>query len=76
MNDAAFLELLASYEAAVAAAKRNLSIAQTLTDAHRSNRRLPDAVVDDYVTGLARDVAQLAELRATATKFKSWFTTH
>lgn len=33
-------------------------------------------VVDDYVTGLARDVAQLAELRATATKFKSWFTTH
>ncbi len=76
MNDAAFLKLLASYEAALEAVRRTLTIAQTLTDAHRTGRRLPDVIIDAYATGLDRDAAQLVELRATVTKFKSWFRTH
>jgi hypothetical protein len=76
VTDAAFLELLASYEAALEAAKRSLTIAQALTEAHQTGRPLPDAVVVAYAAGLERDEARLAELSEHVQRFKSWFRVH
>ena len=62
MNDAAFLELLASYEQALEAARRSLVIARELADAHQDGRRLPDAAVTAYRNGLARDEETFAAI--------------
>jgi hypothetical protein len=76
MTDAAYLELLASYEAALDAAQRSLTIAQALTEAHRNGRPLPEAVIVVYASNLERDEASLTELREHVQRFKSWFRTH
>jgi hypothetical protein len=76
LTDAAFLELLASYEQALEAARRSLVIARELADAHHDGRRLPDATVTDFLNGLARDEDTLQELRGKVAQFKGWFRTH
>jgi hypothetical protein len=45
VTDVAFLELLASYEQALKAADRSLTIARAFAESHVAGTRLPDAVV-------------------------------
>jgi len=71
MTDAAFLELLASYAAALAAARRSLTIARTLAEAHRSGLRPPEFILDAYLVTIDRDEAQLAVLREKVQQFES-----
>ena len=63
MNDAAFLELLASYEAALDVAHRSMTIAQVLAEGHRDGVPPPDALIDAYLARADRDAAQLWALR-------------
>lgn len=76
MTDAAFLELLASYEAALKAATRSLTIARTLAEAHRSGLHPPEVILEAYLATIERDEAQLAELRKKLQALKSQFATH
>lgn len=71
MTDAAFLELLASYAAALAAARRSLTMARTLAEAHRSGLRPPEFILDAYLVTIDRDEAQLAVLREKVQQFES-----
>ena len=63
MNDAAFLELLASCEAALSAAKRSVTIARALAEGCCAGVRPPDDVVEAYLACAHRDEAHLADLR-------------
>jgi len=63
MSEAAFLELCASYEAAVRMAARSLGIARALAEAHRSGLTPPDGILEAYFATLERDEAQLATMR-------------
>ncbi len=76
MTDSAYRELLANYEAALRAATRSLSIARTLAEAHRSDLRPPEMILDAYLATVERDEAQVAELREHLQRFKSWLRTH
>ena len=76
MTDAAFLKLPASYEAALEAARRSLTIAKTVAEAHDSGRRLPAATMSSYLVQIEHDKAQLPELQEKLRQFKSWFRTH
>ena len=71
MTDAAYLELLANYEAALRAATRSLTIARTLAEAHRSALRPPEVILDAYFATVERDEAQVADLREHVQRFKS-----
>lgn len=75
-RDANVLHLLASYEAALEAARRCLIIARILTKCQRGGTRLPDSMVDAYESTVERAEAQLAELSAQIGEFKTWFRTH
>ena len=48
MTDAAFLELLASCEAALNVADGSMTIARALAQAHRDGVPPPDTLVDAY----------------------------
>ena len=63
MSDAAFLELLASYEAVLDLADGNMSIARTLAEAHNYGVRPPDGLVNAYLARVDHDAAKLGELR-------------
>jgi hypothetical protein len=63
MSEAAFLELSASYDAAVKMATRSLAIARALAEAHRSGLTPPDGILEAYLATLDRDEAQLATMR-------------
>lgn len=71
MSDAALLELLACYEAALRAATRSLAIARALGEAHRSSLRPPEGILDAYLATIERDEARLVELRERVAQFKS-----
>ena len=76
MTDTACLELLTSYEVALEAAQRSVTIARELADGLLNGRHPPDNVVRVYAEQIDRDAAQLAELREKVEEFKSWFRTH
>ena len=63
MADAAGLELLTSYDAAIKLAARSLGIARALAEAHRSGLRPPDGILDAYLARIEHDEAQLVNLR-------------
>jgi len=70
MNDAALLDLLASYESALAAASRIIAIARALAEGHRSGLRPPDDIIEAYLARVDHDDAQLRELREKVAHFK------
>jgi hypothetical protein len=76
MSDAAFAELLASYEAAVEAAQRNITITRTLAEGLLSGQRPPDDVVREYALQARDDDDRVAELRARIALFRSMAKTH
>lgn len=69
--DAAFRELVASCEALLETAKRNLTIARALADGYRSGLHPPEVVLDAYEAAFERDTAQLAALRDRVTALQS-----
>ena len=76
MTDTAYLELLASYEAALDAADRSLIIVRELTDGLLDGQLPPADAVRAHALQVDRDTAQLTELRTKVQQFKSWFRTH
>jgi hypothetical protein len=76
MTDDAFRELLASYEAALEAARRSTTLARTLAEGYRSSQRPPEDVIEAYLARINDEEAKLAELRNMVTHFKFWFRTH
>ena len=76
MSDAALIELLASYAAALDIAHGSMTIAQALADAHRCGERPPDALVNAYLARVDRDAAKLAERRDKVQQFKRLFRVH
>ncbi|HUE89815.1 MAG TPA: hypothetical protein VMO26_27370 [Vicinamibacterales bacterium] len=70
MPEAAFLELLASFEAALNAATRSVTIAQALAEGYRTGVRPPEVVLDAYFASFERDQVQLAALREKVLQFK------
>jgi hypothetical protein len=71
MTNAAFVELLAAFEAALGAAERNLKIARALADGCRSSLRPPEEIVDAYLACVERDERLLRELTQRAERFKT-----
>jgi hypothetical protein len=71
MRNAALVELLASYEAALNTAERSLRIARALADGCRSGLRPPDEVVEAYLACVERDEMLLQELTQRAEQFKA-----
>ena len=71
MTTSLFPELLASYEAALGAAKRSLAIARALADGHRAGVRPPEDIVEAYIVRLDRDEARVKELHKKVAEFKS-----
>jgi hypothetical protein len=71
MSDVAFLELLASFEAALNTATRSVTIAQALAVGYRTGVRPPEVVLDAYFASFERDQAQLVALREKAQQFKA-----
>ena len=71
--DAAYLELLASYEAALEASSRSVTIARTLIAGLLNRQHPPDDVVRAYNLQIERDEALVAELRGKARQFKATF---
>jgi hypothetical protein len=76
VDDVEFLELLAGFEASLAAAKRSLTIARALAEGYRSGVHPPEVVLDAYLATVDRDEAQLADLLERVGEFKSWLRTH
>jgi hypothetical protein len=76
MTDASHVELLASYEEALEAARRSLKIARELAEAHRSGHRPHDAALTTYLASIERDEDTLQGLRAKVAQFKGLFKTH
>ena len=70
------MEVLGSYDAALAVTRRSLPVAQSLVDGVCSGVHPPYYVLDAYAMGVERDREQLAELRAKVTQFKAMFRTH
>jgi hypothetical protein len=52
MTDPSHLELLASYEEALEAARRSLTIARELAEAHRSGQRPHEAALTTYLPSI------------------------
>ncbi len=71
MTDATYLELVATCDAALAAAHRSLTIARALADGYRSGMRPPDIVLDAYLVTIERDEAKVATLREKVQQFKA-----
>jgi hypothetical protein len=76
MTDASHLELLASYEEALEAARRSLTIARELAEAHRSGQRPHEAALTTYLASIERDEDTVQGLRAKVAQFKGLFKTH
>jgi hypothetical protein len=70
MTDTAFLELLASCEAALDAADRSLRIARALADGCRSRLHPPDDVLEAYLVCVERDEVHLKELSTRVEQLK------
>ncbi|MCA1586236.1 MAG: hypothetical protein LC791_16175 [Acidobacteria bacterium] len=70
VSDAAFLELLASYEQALELAGRANAIVRALTEAHVAGQRLPDSVVEQYVEQADRAEQGIERLRALITTYR------
>jgi hypothetical protein len=76
MADAAFLELLASFESALGVANRGMTVARALADGYRSGVFPPEVVLDAYLVSFQRDAAQLGELREKLQHFKDLLSTN
>jgi hypothetical protein len=74
-NDAAFLELLSSYEAAIAAASFALDTAKALAKAHRNGGHLSTPALEQTMFRIERHAADLEKLRANVAQFKAMFRT-
>jgi hypothetical protein len=76
MREPALFELLASYEAALDAAQRNVTLTRTLAEGLLTGQRPPDDVVRAYALQAASDEERIGELRARMALFESMFRTH
>ncbi len=74
--DAAFLELLASYEAALDEWKRTHETARRLRDLVVAGKPVSPNLMRMIDAALDHDEGQLADLRVKVEQFKSWFRTH
>ena len=71
ITESAYLELLASCEAAVNAADRSLKIARALAEGCRSRLHPPEDVIEAYLARVERDEAQIKKLAARIEQFKA-----
>ena len=76
MTDVAFLELLASCEAALDASQRSVTIARTLISGLLNGQHPPDDVVRAYALQAEQDEALVTALREKVSQFKALFRTH
>jgi hypothetical protein len=76
MSDAAFLELLASYEAVLNIADGALRTARALAEAHRHPEPVPEEVIAEHLSATAQAQAQLAALRDQVLHLKAAFRVH
>jgi hypothetical protein len=76
MNESAFQELLASYEAALDLTQRSITITRTLAEGLLSGQRPPDDVVREYAAQVANDDERAAELRSRLMLFRGMLRTH
>ena len=76
MNESTFLELLASYEAALDAAQRSITITRTLTEGLLSGQRPPDDIVRHYAREAAHEDERVAELRGRMALFRGQVRAH
>jgi hypothetical protein len=70
MTDAAFLELLASYEAALETGTRNVTLARALAHLHLFETLPPQDVISEYLAQVDRDEARLNQLREKVKQFR------
>jgi hypothetical protein len=75
-SDAAFLELLSSYEAAIAAASFAPETARALADAHRKGEHPSAYTLEQTTSRLERQAADLEKLRANVATLKAMFGVH
>ena len=76
MTDAAFLELLASFEAALDVANREMTMSRALADGYRSGVFPPEVVLDAYLVSCQRDADHLSVLREKLQQFRAMLSTH
>ena len=76
IDDTGFLELLASYEAALDAWKRTHDTARRLRDLVSAGQPVSPNVLKMIDAALDHDEGQLADLGVKVQQFKSWFRTH
>jgi hypothetical protein len=74
VTDTTVVELLASCEAALAAAKRSLAIARALAEGHRSGVRPPEDIIEAYLIRVERDEARIGELHEKIAQVKGELT--
>jgi hypothetical protein len=76
LAESTFLELLASYEAALDAAQRSITITRKLAEGLLSGQHPPDDVIREYAAQAAEDEERLAELRGRMALFRAMSRTH
>jgi hypothetical protein len=76
LAESKFLELLASYEAALDVAQRSITITRTLTEGLLSGQHPPDDVVREYAAQAAQDDDRILELRGRMALFRAMSRTH
>ncbi len=76
MTDAAYRELLASYEAAIDAASFALKTATALAEANQRGERLSESEYQQMLGRLMRRETEIEILRENVARFKSGFRTH
>jgi hypothetical protein len=75
-NNAAVLELLASYEAALDDWKRTHEAARRLRDLAVEGKPVSPMLLRMIDAALDHDEGQLADLRVKMEQFREWFGTH
>lgn len=75
-DNAAFLELLAGFEASLEAAQRSVTIAKLFIESQRSGIPLPASILDAYAISTEHNETQIRELRSRVRAFKSMFSVH
>jgi hypothetical protein len=76
MAESKFLELLASYEAALDVAQRSIITTRTLAEGLLSGQRPPDDVLREYASQAALDDDRISELRGRMALFRAMARTH
>lgn len=75
-HDAAYLDLLSSYEIVLEVSRRQLRAARALALGYRSGVRPPDDMIDAYIDDLERDEDKLNAMRDEVAQYKAMFRTH